>query len=350
MPLKIERHNNGIFYVSGTVAVWRDGQSHSIEVRRSTKTRDENQADAIKRQIENEVAERNITGKEPALTFEQAVKVYVAKGGSDRFLDKPKEYFRQHRIDQITQAMIDDKGLKLYANPATRRRQFYTPIIAVLRANGLRPVIERPKGGKERTFFLSPDQAVECITRISASRYPNPWTPALVTFLFGQGSRVSETLQIDGKTDISLEHKYAILRDTKNGYERMVTLCPRSVAACSTLPNIGKAGPLFLRYDGRPYEDREDRGYKLKAWTRAIDEMGLSTTDYTPHIARHSWATWFYSRTLDVKRLKKEGGWESGQWERYVKLANDSLGERAAELGFIAGENERRSNFAGILR
>lgn len=351
MPLEIKRHANGIFYVLGTVVVWRDGQSHSVEVRKSTKTRDADQADAIKRQIENQVAERNISNKEPALTFEEAVKVYLRKGGSDRFLDKPKKAFGKLRIDQITQAMIDDRGIVEYANPTTRRRQYHTPIIAVLRANGLRPIIERPKGGKERTFFLSPDQAVDCISKITASRYPNPWTPALFTFLFGQGSRVGETLQIDGKSDISLDHKYAILRDTKNGKERMVTLCPRVIAACSTLPNLGQRGPLFLRYDGRPYEARDERGYKFTAWTRAISEMQLSASDFTPHITRHSWATWFYSRTLDVTRLKKEGGWESGQWERYVKLANRSIGQRAAALGFIGGEeNEARSNFAGILR
>ncbi len=349
MPLEIKRHANGYFYVLGTVTVWRDGQSHSIDVRKSTKTKDERQAEGIRRQIENQVAEQNITGKEPALTFRQAVTVYLRKGGSDRFLDKPKAYFGNTPIDQITQNMIDDKGLEEYANPATRRRQFHTPIIAVLRANGLRPAIDRPKGGNERTFFLTPDQAVECIGHIQASRYPNPWTPALFTFLFGQGSRVGETVAIDGKTDISLEHKYAILRDTKNGREKMVTLCPRVIAALTTLPNLGQRGPLFLRYDGRPYEARDERGYKFTAWNRAIKEMGLSAADYTPHITRHSWATWFYSRTLDVMRLRKEGGWESGQWQRYVKLASPSLGKRAAALGFIAGEkNEARSIFAKI--
>lgn len=350
MPLEIKRHSNGYLYVIGTVTVWRDGKSHTVDVRKSTKTKDERQAEGIRRQIENQVAEQNISGKEPALTFRQAVNVYLRKGGSDRFLEKPLSYFGNHPIDQITQNMVDDKGAEAYQNPATRRRQFHTPIIAVLRANGLRPAIDRPKGGNYRTFFLSPDQAVECISRIQASRYPNPWTPALFTFLFGQGSRVGETLAIDGKTDISLQHKYVHLRDTKNGHERMLTLSPRVIAALTTLPNIGQRGPLFLRYDGRPYEARDERGYSFGAWDRAIEEMGLGG-EYTPHITRHSWATWFYSQTLDVVRLKKEGGWESGQWQRYVKLASPSLGERAAELGFIAGEqNERRSIFAGFKR
>ncbi len=100
----------------------------------------------------------------------------------------------------------------------------------------------------------------------------------------------------------------AVLRDTKNGKERMVNLCPRVVAALSTLPNLGRKGPLFLRYDGRPYEEREAGATSSLFWTRAVTEMDFDVSIYTPHVARHSWATWFYSQTKDVVRLKAEGG------------------------------------------
>ncbi|MFB2562462.1 tyrosine-type recombinase/integrase [Rhizobium sp. IMFF44] len=364
MPLKLKRdEKSGIFYVAGSVTIWRDGQPHSIEVRRSTKVRDEAQADAIRRQIENEAAERNITGREPTITFRAGAENYVRNGGEARFLrasHKEGEPFRLHSrfdpiaskpLDQIKEELINTEGKKLYPNDSTRRRQWHGPIIAVMRANKFRPDITRPDDGEKRTHFLRPDQALTFLTRVSASRFPNPWSPALATFLFGQGSRVSETLAVDGRDDISLEHRYAILRDTKNGKERMVNLCPRVVAALSTLPNLGSKGPLFLRYDGRPYEKKEDRGYKFTFWTRAISEMDFDTSIYTPHVARHSWATWFYSQTKDVVRLKAEGGWESNEWERYVKLANPSIGRLAAKLGFIADpENEERSDFAESLR
>lgn len=350
MPLETKCHPSGIWYVTGTVTVWRDGKPHSLQVRRSTKSRNEAQADAIKRQIENEVAERNITGKEPSITFSQAAARYVSQGGEERFLVKPRAELGAYRIDEITQTLIDDTALKSYANTATRRRQFYAPVIAVLKANGIKYQFDRPADGQKRTHFLMPNQAVSIIEQISASRYANPWSPALATFLFGQGSRVGETLAIDGKNDISLQHKYAILRDTKNGRERMVTLCPRVIAACSTIPNLGQKGPLFLRYDGRPYQERKNRGYKLGFWARAVAEVELDPAIFTPHVARHSWATWFYSQTRDVVRLKAEGGWESNEWERYVKLAAPSLGELAAKLNFsFVHQNEPRSNFADFL-
>lgn len=280
-------------------------------------------------------------------------------GGEERFLAKPRAVFGTMRIDDITQEMLDDEGVKAYPNPATRRRQFHAPVIAVLRSAGLRASFNRPEDSPKRTFFLRPDQAVKFIAAVMDSRYPNPWTPAFATFLFGQGSRISETLAIDGKHDISLEDRYAILRDTKNGQERMVTLCPRVIAALSTIPNLGKPGPLFLRYDGRPYRDtkEEKRGRHFPWWKRAMLDIGLDPEKYSPHSARHSWATWFYSQTKDVVRLKAEGGWESNEWTRYVKLAAPSIGSMAKKYGFDFSQNEAGTDgsseaeiFADFLR
>lgn len=335
MPLDLYQHDNGFWYVRGTVAVWRGGKPRSVGIHKSTRCREEAQAEAVKRQIENEVAERNITGREPALTFAQAAARYVELGGEARFLSKPRAHLGAMRIDQISQRDIDDAGFKAYPNStATRRRQFHTPVIAVLSKNGIKTRFERPSGGEKRTIFLRPDQGDKALKAMLDVRYPNPWGPALATFLFGQGSRVGETLAIDGRDDISLDSRYAILRDTKNGKERMVTLCPRTIAAVSTLPNLGRKGPLFLRYDGRPYESRENRGYRLRFWNTAIERIGLDAHIYTPHTARHSWATWFYAQTRDVVRLKAEGGWESEEWQRYVKLAAPTLGTLAKRLGF----------------
>lgn len=348
MSLELKQHPTGFWYINGTVTIWRNGRANSQEIRKSTKTRDKREADAIRRQIESAVAERNVTGREPALSFNAAADRYVKNGGECRFLAKPRAAFGRLRIDEITQEMLDDAGTEAYANTATRRRQFHGPVIAVLHNSGIRVQFDRPKDSGKRTYFLRPDQAVAAINRVIDSRTPNPWTPALVTFLFGQGSRVGETLAIDGKNDISLNDRYAILRDTKNGRERMVNLCPRVIAALSVVPNIGRRGPLFLRYDGRPYTpipEDEPRGRGFTWWSRAINEINLDPELYTPHTARHSWATWFYSQTKDVVRLKAEGGWESDEWTRYVKLAVPRIGMDALMAGFDFRQNEMNAEF-----
>lgn len=349
MPLKLEQHDNGFWYVRGTVSVWKDGQPHSVSVNKSTKTRSEAEAGGILRQIQNEVAERNVSGREPSITFSAAAARYLKHGGEKRFLAKPLAHLGTYRIDQIDQMRLDDAAFKAYpsAASATRRRQFYAPVIAVLRANGVAIQFKRAPDGQKRTIFMRPEEAERILKLMMTDpRYPNPWSPALATFLFGQGSRVGETLAIDGKRDISLPDRYAILRDTKNGRERMVNLCPRVIAALTTVPNLGQSGPLFLRYDGRPYEPRQSRGYKLAFWDAAVTKAGYDAKAYTPHTIRHSWATWFYSQTKDVVRLKAEGGWESSEWERYVKLAAPSIGKAAQKLGFDFRENEAGSNFA----
>jgi integrase len=346
MPLKLRLHDNGFWYVEGTVTVWRGRTPVSETIRQSTRTRSKREAERILRTIENATEERNLTGREPTISFNAAADRYVANGGEDRYLAKPRGALGRYRIDEITQQMIDDEGMKAYpANSATRRRQFHGPVIAVLHSAGIKQQFVRPEDGQKRTYFLRPEQAAAVLGRIVDSRTPNPWTPAFATFLFGQGSRIRETLAIDGLDDISLPDRYAILRDTKNGRERMVNLCPRVIAALTAVPNLGRPGPLFLRYDGRPYTEKEsESGYQFGWWKRAVDEVGLDVHSYTPHTARHSWATWFYSQTKDVVRLKAEGGWESGEWARYVKLANPQIGKQAAELGFDYRLNEYGTN------
>lgn len=125
------------------------------------------------------------------------------------------------------------------------------------------------------------------------------------------------------------------LRDTKNGHERIIKLLNRTCAALQQIPNLGQKGPLFLRYDGRPYETAtENRGIKINSvWNRARDEIGLDKT-YTPHVARHSWATWYYSQTRDSVSLQLEGGWRSDEYKRYLHFCNSELGRQAREYGF----------------
>ena len=348
MPLELRADKrNGIYYVRGTVTVWRGGQPHSVEVFRSTRTRDRDQADAIRRQIENEAAERNITGKEPAVTFQQAAIRYERNGGEARFLSKPVAHLGPYRVDQITQQIIDDKSIAAYPvqADATRRRQFYAPVIAVLRTAGIGTAFRRAPDGKKRTIFMIPSAADALLANVVAARYPNPWTPALATFLFCHGPRVGEAVQIDGRDDLNLDHGFVMLRHTKSGKERMVHLCARSKAALSAIPNAGSRGPLFLRYDGRPYRKPKRSGYVMRWWDTAASAAGLGP-EFTPHTARHSWATWHYSLYRDVVRLKAEGGWDSDEWERYVKLSSPSLGHAAAQHGFLDVENpwsDRRS-------
>ncbi len=284
---------------------------------------------------------------EGGLTFRQALKLYKEVKPNARFLEPLERFFGDALVSDINNAEMRRAANALYpkASPATIRRQLYTPMKAILNLAAeedlcAAPRLKSPAGGAKRTIFFTPDQADAVITALTSDE--NGYLAPMVTFMFGQGVRMGEALTLDG-TDVHLEHRIAILRNTKNGEERRVTLIPRVVAALSTLPTLGVSGPLFRRLDGYPFRSGRDNGGQIaKPFRRAVKAAGLDEERYTPHVCRHSWATWFYAQTRDVLRLQNEGGWKSNEWQRYTKLGTPDLGEDARHRGWnfgLLGEN-----------
>ena len=321
------------------MVVWRDGESRTVRVDRSTRTDCRATAEGIRRQIENDVAERSINNRAPVPTFGQVAAQYLKAGGDDRFLTKPLDIFEHWPVIDIAQADIDQKGRETYpsAAPATLRRQWHGPIATVLKYHNPERIVRRPKAGGRRTHFFTPPQAEVVIQNANGAARMHRFGPALITFLIGQGARVSEALALDGKRDLFLDYGFALMRDPKNGEERQITLIPRVVAALSVLPTIGASGPVFRRPDGRPYAERRHRGLRLKFFQTAVEEAGLDRHIYTPHVCRHTWATWFHAVTRDVVRLCDQGGWKSTEWSRYTKLGTPHLAADVETHGWAFG-------------
>jgi integrase len=276
-----------------------------------------------------------------------AIALYREINPDARFLDPIECHFGATAVADITNAEMRRAANILYpgAAPATIRRQLYTPLKAALNAAAEEdlctvPRLKAPKGGGLRTDFFVPAQVDLVITALAGER--NGFLAPMVTFLVGQGARMGETLRLDG-TDVHLDAKMAILRDTKNGEERRIMLIPRVIAALSTLPTLGVSGPLFRRLDGLPFRAGRDNGGQIaRPFARAVTTVGLDPTRFTPHVCRHTWATWFHAQTRDVLRLKDEGGWKSGEWQRYTKLGTPDLGAAARKQGWnfaLPGEN-----------
>ena len=276
------------------------------------------------------------------ISFAKALTAYIDNGRDGRFLDRLLEHFQETRLGSIDNAAMSRAANAMYSGraPATVRRQLYVPVNAII--NFMKDdKLRAPKGGGARTMFVMPMLAEKIIH--AATMQPSPWLPALITFFFGQGSRAGETFAIDARDDIDLSGRWAMLRDPKNGHERRVTLQPRVVAALSQLPNIGEPGPLFRRFDGKAFAEKVGRGGQVRtAFARAVEKAGGDATMITPHVCRHSWATWFYSQTKDTLRLKEEGGWLSNEYQRYVKLGTPEIGAEAFAKGWnfvLPGEN-----------
>lgn len=336
MPIRVIPNPNGWgpLFLRGYVYVWRDGRKRRISVpRQSAGTTDRGEAEAVARQIEARYVRETIEGRAPCVTFAEKMTEYLDGGGEARFLDKPLALLGAMEIDQIGQAELDAAAMKAYpsATSGTRRRQFYTPVMAVLNHGR---TVKRPEDKGERTVWITPTQAALVIQHASKDAHANPWAGPLVELFYGGGLRLSEGLKLDGATDVFPGYGYVIVRDPKNGYERVVRLPRRTLAALAGLPTLGQPGPIFRRQDGEPYAVIQASGTRLKFFETAVAAAGLDPKVYTPHTARHSWATWFYAVTKDQVALKANGGWRSNQWQRYTHLASSGLAEEAISLGW----------------
>lgn len=339
MPLYLWQRKDGrspYWYVRGTVTVWRDGRKCTESIKQeSTGTADRAEAEAILTHVAARYQRGNIENREAPPLFSDLVNSYLDAGKSDRYLLPVVKALGDLEVNQITQARIDAEGRKAYpgVQPATLRRQWHGVINAVLNHGGVNMRLRLPAKSKSTTRYCTPREAEAIIAACAASRYGDPWKPALAETLFGTGCRSGEAMDLDAKRDVSLRYRTITFRDTKNGTERTVPLVTRTVTALSRLPNIDKAGPLFRRPKGRLYAEKTQiGGHQLRFLRNAADGLGIA---FNPHMTRHSFATWFYVQTKDTLRLRRLCGWNTPSLvDRYTHLAPNLIGQEAIALGW----------------
>lgn len=327
------RHKSPYWYARGTI--------NGIRIERSTGETSKSKAREKLPLILAEAQARPVPKDWRDMTFASAMVAYIDSGRDARFLDRLLDHFTDIPLGDIDNATMARAANAIYPGrkPATIRRQLYVPITAII--NFVKDdKLRAPKGGGQRTLFLTPEEA-ELLIRAAVTQ-PSPFLAPLITFLIGQGARMGEALAMQA-SDVNLSARYAILRDTKNGEERTITLIPRVVAALSRLPTIGGQGPVFRRFDGKVFGKRVGRGGQVRnPFAYAVDRAGLSC-EVTPHVCRHTWATWHYAVNRDPLALKAEGGWKSNEYQRYVKAAPAGLSEAVSRHGWeFAGENRGR--------
>jgi integrase len=239
------------------------------------------------------------------------------------------KHFGTTLLAKIGLEEIEKGAVKVYpdASPQTHNRQFYTPAVAVLRYAALRkwcpaPIIARPRYEEGEPRWLRPEEAERLIT--AAAKHMCP----LIVFLLYTGARASEALWLDWR-QVDLRRAHVTFPKTKNGEARGVPLHARVVAELGKLKH--RTGEVFRKPNGEPYS-RPERIDDTSAGTRigtafagAVERAKLGKrvphpakrgqtvfeTDVTPHVCRHTWATWHYAANRDLGALKKLGGWKS---------------------------------------
>lgn len=329
-----------VWYVRGTVGP----TGRKIKVYESTNTPHRNLADAYRAKREAELFESAIFGKRDPVAFRAAAQSYLNfEARSQRTIDYATaltDYFGDTLLDNIGQDQADaavETIVGTTAAPATKVRVVYTPLIAILNFGAPRewckpPLIEKPRTPKGKTRWLTPAEAEALIAGAA------PHLKPLLTFFLCTGARVSEALDLDW-ADVHLSALKVMLRDTKNGRDRVAHLPPAAILAIANMPH--REGKVFRRDDGEPYADRErwEGGQIKTAFSTALRRAHIVTRT-RPHDLRHTFATRFYPLTKDFMLLKDEGRWQTlSMVERYAHLMPPDLVSQIA--GVWAGAHPR---------
>jgi integrase len=278
------------------------GHESGVAVDRSTKTEDKRQAQRLLVQWRDEARRQAVEGHKPASpTFASAVYAYLSAGRSERFLKPIVGHLGDKPLTSIDQSTIDAAAVALYpdATSATRNRQVYSPVSAVLRHAGVTIALRRPKGagGQRRLDWLRPKQA---FALLRAARDIHPRFAALLVFLLYTGVRLSEALRLEWK-DVDLDHAQALIRQTKTGQPITVHLPPPIIKALTALDRprprvlypIGKGSGVY------------------EMWAQAEKAAGLALPAAF-HVLRHSHAHWRRLYTdADTSALLATGLWAS---------------------------------------
>lgn len=330
MPLRLTRRaGSPFFWITGTVRGQR--------VRESAGTDNPRLAEEARSAREAQLYRAAVHGTREPVAFATAAESYLLHAGPHsaptlaRLRRLVLEIGPKLTLDDIGQTRIDQLAAKLLrpgASQATRLREITTPIRAILTHAARRgwcplPVLEAPAAPPSRTEWLRPAEADALAA--AAAKHLRP----LVVFLIATGARLGEALALQWP-DVDLAHARATLRDTKNGADRHLDLCPRAIAALEAQPH--RIGAVFRTRAGHAYAARKVQGGgQIKtAWRTALKNAGLSDRKITPHTCRHTWATWHATIHRDPMLLRHEGGWSSlSMVQRYAHLAPRSM---AAEM------------------
>ena len=309
----------------------------------STKARQRTVAAKVLHQIEQEIENGQFAVQgEP--DFASAALAYMNAGGERRFLTPLLKHFRTTPLREITQAEIDGAADVLYptATAATRNRQVYSPISAVLKHVGMESKLRRPKGSRGRvvTRWLWPEQAYAIF---DSARKIDPEFEVLLRFLCYTGCRISEALRLTCN-ELRLAESFAYVRTSKNGDPRAVFLPPHLLVTLASHPRGLERG------DGRVFRFHQGGGLRNKLNAVTAMANGLSKAkrekrsgqpikqkhdlDWVNfHSFCHTYATWMRRYAgRDTKGLVGTGRWKSEQSaSRYAHVV-PSEDARAAAL------------------
>ena len=291
MGLKLLKRGR-VYYVRGTVK--------GARIFESARTGSRADAEAYRVTREKELWERRVLGVETE-TFAEAAIRYMQRGGEARLLPPIIKAIGDLPLAHINQTTIDVVAVDLYpdATAATRVRQVYTPILAILRASASDsykpPLIRKPKVIHKTVAPASP----EALQRVLDASPPN-LRAAMLLMSYG-GLRVSEATSVQWSW-VNLERAEIIIpaQHVKTRRPKLIALHPVVVEAMRDLP---RTDPVF------GYSSRYSLYSTLR---RAARRAGVPFSEISPHKSgRHLFAARLLEEGHSLYTVQQAGHWAS---------------------------------------
>lgn len=303
---------------------WVAGTINGKRIRESTGHTGKSDAQSWATRREFELDREAIYGTEAVFTFGAAIAMYIDGGGEQRFLLPLLNEWERRLMKDIHPGEVVDLANRLYPNAsgATKNRQVIAPVMAIFRFAA--------KRGKCSPLIVERFEVKRIVKRRTASwewmekftATAKPKLVALTLFLATTAARIGDALALEW-SDVDLDAGTALLRDTKNGEDRMVTLLPLVREAMKGMARRTGEKRVFVFYD---------RSDVLRQIRTACKKAGI---DYIPThgIGRRFFATEMNATGADAKTAATAGGWKTVRMYQEI-YAQPKDGQAAIESAF----------------
>jgi len=307
--------------------------------RRSTKTKDKDQAQRFEATLKLELWEVKASGKTDIVTFDKAALEYLKSIDHLRDQEAKKLHVRHWRshfgsqdICSLTTDMIEaatpqtsaaqyGHGKPLTGASKNRYLATLSKILHDARKRGWLtavPYIRKHSESKGREFYLTEAQAQSLLRQLGEG-----WMFDVCAFALNTGMRAGEILSLEW-SQVNLERRIVSIHPSqaKSGHGRAVPLNEGAYNVLISRQKLHKRyvftrrGSLVAQIDS-------------KIFARAVKLAGLPK-GITFHTLRHTWASFHAMAGTPLLTLQQLGGWRSlSMVNRYAHLAGEGLADYA---------------------
>lgn len=382
LGLYLYKHpTSGIYQIRGNYL--------GVTVDESAGTRVERDAAGVLERRRRDIYEEVVLEKPRVRSFAEAALGYMNAGGdksrmpriltAEIKVERKVRVFGEMMLNEIDQGVIDTlaKHLMPDVKDATRNREVYTPVSAVLQYAAdqsswgySKGRIRRPPTPLGRIDWRTPEEIQWWLQRAGSAK-------AIFTAYVGTGARASELINLNWPNVSPAGHRITLWEtDTKAARARGIDLQLRVRGVLPVRP-VNAQGAVFLNSRGERWtrpaiEKALERITVREARVRANSEESERIAELVhragsakfdadarnaarrqvfslyeeiaerervpwihPHVLRHTWATWGYAVTRDLAWLMDQGGWTKPAMAlRYTHVGAADLAEEVLSYGW----------------